>query len=83
MLNCREFDCKSRALASPIGLCPDCAAVGFDYLLGDEETVAGGVDVGLDGFCPMAAFGKEPLHVFLGNTHSAVFDGERDFFATV
>ncbi len=62
------------ALALALGFGPNLAAVGLYHLLGDEEAVASGVDVGLDGVFTMTTFRKQSGHVFRRNADTAVFD---------
>ena len=85
---CRgKFNNESRALSGTLGFGPYLALVRFNYLLRDEKSVTGGVDVDLHRIFAVPALGKEQLHILRRNADAAVFHreaqlvpvGQRDF----
>src|SRR3989338_7050803 len=75
-----KLDDEAGAAARAVGFGPYRAAVGFHYLLGDIETIAGRVDVGLDGILAVSAFGKEFLLVLVSNADPAVLHRKANAF---
>ena len=67
LLAYRQFYDKGGALARPLALGMDGAAVRLHDILRDIETVAGGVDVYLLRLLAVPALGEKPLLVLVGN----------------